>query len=78
MGWGVSKSAARYVCWEGELPAECDCCSRSLSAIFVDCKTIYGCWAALCVSCAGELAVASCPPLCRVFQLSQLGWVSFF
>jgi hypothetical protein len=74
----ITMGGAAMVWWDRAVPRECDVCGARLSAVFVDCKVLNGMWCTLCVDCAGELAVASSPPLCRVYQLSPLGWVSLF
>lgn len=66
------------VYWLNPVPAFCECCGSVLTGVFVDCKTFLGPWASLCVECAGDLAVASEPPLCRVYQFCSEGWVSVF
>jgi len=74
----LGAAGGRVVWWSGDVPRCCDSCGRGLSAVFVDCKTVRGCWGALCVECAGDQAVASGPPLTRVFQRTEEGWVSIF
>lgn len=68
----------RVLFWSGSPPAGCDACGVELPAVFVDCKTVMGWWGCLCVRCAGDLAATAGPPLCRVYQASSSGWVSFF
>jgi len=78
MGREKGAGPGRVVWWSGRSPTRCDHCNEELGTVFVDCKTTSGMWGFLCVECAGDLAVASGPPLCRVFQLSPEGWVSIF
>lgn len=74
----ILRGGGRFLEWSGEAPVMCECCGAAITAVFVDCKTIHGVWGSFCVGCAGELAVSAAPPLCRVFQASSSGWVSFF
>ena len=70
--------AGRIVWWGGVVPSQCDRCSARLSTVFVDCKSTVGAWGCFCVGCAGEVAVSAEPPLCRVFQRCDGGFVSIF
>jgi|HubBroStandDraft_1064217.scaffolds.fasta_scaffold312431_2 hypothetical protein len=68
----------RVKVWSGSPPVRCANCGAAIGDVFVDCKTVHGPWASVCVTCAGEVAASSSPALCRVFQLSAAGWVHFF
>lgn len=74
----VGAGLERAVWWAGEVPVRCERCGELITALFVDCKTVDGVWGCFCLGCAGEVAVAAGPPLCRAFQQSAFGWVSLF
>lgn len=62
--------------WSGDPPVECDWCSARIQDEFVDCLTVHGLWASLCVGCAGELAVDADGALCRVYSRIGDRWVN--
>ena len=43
--------------WMGPAPTHCDLCCAPITKVFIDGRTVHGCWANMCEACHSQVGV---------------------